>query len=100
MSDHPLSTIMSMDPIFMNHLKTTDDLVFSNGALSRKVKLLIALAFDASHGADQGVKALAQAALKEGATKDEIAEVIRVAYHLNGVGGVYTASQGLKELFL
>jgi alkylhydroperoxidase/carboxymuconolactone decarboxylase family protein YurZ len=42
-----------------------------NGALSRKIKLLIALAFDAAHGAESGVRALALAAQKEGATPEE-----------------------------
>jgi len=98
MNDHPLSTFMKIDPTFMSHLKTADELVFADGALPKKVKLLIALAFDAAHGAAQGVRALAQAAMKEGSTNSEIAEAVRVAYHLCGVGSVYTASQGLKEL--
>ncbi len=97
MADHPLATIMKLDPMFMDHLKKTDDLVFSHGALPTKIKLLIALAFDAAHGASSGVRSLAQSALKEGATKAEIAETIRVAYHLAGVGSVYAASQGLAE---
>jgi alkylhydroperoxidase/carboxymuconolactone decarboxylase family protein YurZ len=44
------------------------------------------------------VKALAHAAMAEGATIEEIAEVLRVAYHLSGVGTLYTASSGLKDL--
>ncbi len=55
--------------------------------------------FDAAHGAVLGVRALAQQAIQEGATKEEIAETIRVAYQLSGVGSVYIASQGLKDLF-
>jgi len=34
-----------------------------------------------------------------GATKEEIGEALRVAYVLSGIGSVYVASQGLKELF-
>jgi AhpD family alkylhydroperoxidase len=82
----------------MDHLNAADDLIYEDGALSRKVKLLIAMAFDAARGAAEGVKALAQAALREGATKEEIAEAIRVAYQLSGVGSVYTAAAGLKDL--
>ncbi len=99
MAEHPLATIMKIDPSFMAHLKTTDDFIYSEGALPRKYKLLIAMAFDAAHGAAQGVRSLAQAALREGATKEEIAETVRVACNLSGVGSVYTASQGLKEIF-
>jgi alkylhydroperoxidase/carboxymuconolactone decarboxylase family protein YurZ len=36
--------------------------------------------------------------MKEGATKEEIAEALRVAYHLSGVGALYTASSGLKDV--
>mgnify|MGYP001568866540 CR=1 FL=1 len=37
-------------------------------------------------------------ALKAGATKEEIAEALRVAFHLSGVGCLYAASFGLKDL--
>jgi alkylhydroperoxidase/carboxymuconolactone decarboxylase family protein YurZ len=96
---HPLETLAKMDPKIMEHLRNADDLIYGNGALPRKIKLLIALAFDAAYGAENGVRSLAAAAMKEGATKEEIAEVLRVAYHLSGVGTLYTASAGLKDLF-
>jgi alkylhydroperoxidase/carboxymuconolactone decarboxylase family protein YurZ len=98
MAEHPLSTIEKLDPILMNHLKEAHNLVFSEGSLPKKYKLIIAMAFDAAHGADKGVRALAQSAMKEGATKEEIAEALRVAYHLAGVGSLYVASTGLKDL--
>ncbi len=99
MAEHPLSTIMNNDPALMELIKKSDDLIYSDGALPKKFKLLIAMAFDAANGAVQGVKSLAQSALKAGATKEEIMETLRVAYQLSGVGSVYTASQGLKDLF-
>ncbi len=88
-----------IDPELMKHLKSADTLVYEDGALPRKIKLLMAMAFDAVNGAAAGVKALAASAMQAGATKQEIAEAIRVAYHLGGIGSVYAASQGLKELF-
>ncbi len=36
--------------------------------------------------------------MKAGATKEEIAEALRVAFHLAGVGSLYAASFGLKDL--
>jgi alkylhydroperoxidase/carboxymuconolactone decarboxylase family protein YurZ len=96
---HPLETLAKIDPQIMEHLRDADDLIYGNGALPRKTKLLIALAFDAAYGAENGVRALATAAIKEGATQEEIAETLRVAYHLSGVGALYTASAGLKDLF-
>jgi alkylhydroperoxidase/carboxymuconolactone decarboxylase family protein YurZ len=91
--------MMKLDPVFMNHLQETNKLVYGEGALPKKTKYLIAMAFDAAHGAVNGVKSLAQSAMREGATKEEIVETLRVAYQLSGVGSIYIASQGLKELF-
>jgi alkylhydroperoxidase/carboxymuconolactone decarboxylase family protein YurZ len=98
MLEHPLSTLEKLDPKMIGHLREVNELIYCPGALPKKYKLLMAMAFDAAFGADQGVKALAGSALKEGATKEEIAEALRVAYHLAGVGTLYTASKGLKEL--
>jgi len=98
MAEHPLSALWKMDPEMADQLKDMEELVYGPGTLPRKVKLLIAMAFDAAHGADMGVRALALAAMKEGATREEIAEALRVAYHLSGVGALYTASSGLKEI--
>jgi alkylhydroperoxidase/carboxymuconolactone decarboxylase family protein YurZ len=96
--ENPLAAMQKLDPKLLEHLKQTEELVYGDGALPKKIKLLMALAFDAAHGAVNGVRALAAQAKAAGATDAEIAETIRVAYHLSGVGSVYVASQGLKEL--
>ena len=98
MAEHPLATMKKLDPEFMKHLEETDALVYADGALPRKVKLLMAMAFDAAEGAAGGVRALAEQAMKAGATKEEIAEALRVAFHLSGVGSLYAASFGLKDI--
>lgn len=98
MAENPLETMHKLDPNFLNHLEATKQLIFADGALSRKVKLLIALAFDAAYGAEGGVQNLATGAVEEGATTEEIAEALRVAYHLSGIGVMYTASRGLKPV--
>lgn len=97
MPQHPLAALESLDPEFMKKVAETNALVYADGALSRKFKLLVALAFDAAHGAEQGVRALGAQALAAGATKAEIAEVLRVAYQLSGVGSLYVAASGLKD---
>jgi alkylhydroperoxidase/carboxymuconolactone decarboxylase family protein YurZ len=89
---------MKHDPDLINHLKETDELIYGAGALPKKFKILMAMAFDAAHGAVPGVKALALAAIREGATTEEIIEALRVAYHLTGVGTLYAASAGLKDV--
>ncbi len=98
MPENPLAPLDKLDPLMREHLKEMSDFIYGPGALPKKFKILIAMAFDAAHGADQGVKALARAAICEGATNEEIAEVLRVAYHLAGVGTLYTACAGLKEV--
>jgi alkylhydroperoxidase/carboxymuconolactone decarboxylase family protein YurZ len=90
--------MQKLDPELMAHLQAANPLIFADGALPRKFKLLVAMAFDAAAGAEGGVRALANAALQAGATREEIAETLRVAYHLTGVGTVYTASRALREL--
>ena len=99
MPDHPLSTMMKLDPELTKHLQDSEEFVYSDGALPRKMKLMIAMAFDAAHGASNGVKSLAAQAMKAGATKEEITEALRVAYLLSGIGSVYVASQALKDVF-
>jgi len=99
MAEHPLKIFEMLDPELLKLVENTRELALADGALPRKFKLLIAMALDASHGAVQGVKALAQAAMDAGATKEEITETIRVAQFVCGVGSVYTAAQALRELF-
>jgi alkylhydroperoxidase/carboxymuconolactone decarboxylase family protein YurZ len=37
--------------------------------------------------------------MKAGATKEEIAETMRVVQYISGVGSVYTAADAFKEIF-
>jgi len=99
MADHPLKVFEKIDPELLKLVQNTNSLALSEGALSRKVKFLMAMALDASQGAVEGVKALAEQAMKVGATKEEIGEAIRVAQYICGVGSVYTAARAFKDMF-
>jgi alkylhydroperoxidase/carboxymuconolactone decarboxylase family protein YurZ len=99
MAEHPLKIFEKIDPELLKLVQHTNSLALSEGALSRKIKFLMAMALDASQGAVEGVKALAAQAMKAGATKEEIAEAIRVAQYICGVGSVYTAARAFKDLF-
>ncbi len=99
MADHPLKIYEKTDPDLRRLVQTTNDFALSDGALPKKFKLLIAMALDAAHGASEGVKSLADQALKAGATKEEIMEAIRVAQYISGVGAVYTAARAFNDLF-
>jgi alkylhydroperoxidase/carboxymuconolactone decarboxylase family protein YurZ len=97
-AEHPLKVYEELDPKLLNLVNNTRDLALADGALPRKVKLLIAMVLDAVHGASEGVQALAREAIKAGATKEEISEALRVAQYICGVGCVYTAARALREV--
>ena len=98
MAEHPLAPLFRLDADLQISPEGIRRLCVSDGALPRKTKFVMAMAFDAAHGADQGVAAFADAAIKAGATKQEILEAVRVAVHLSGIGAAYTASKGLAGL--
>ena len=98
MAEHPLKMIEKLDLELFKNVETAQALALTEGALSRKVKLLMAMALDASHGTVEGVKSLTQQAMKAGATKGEIMETLRVAQYISGVGCVYTAAHAFKDL--
>lgn len=98
MAEDPLNVFVKNDPELIELIKKAEELELSDGALPRKVKLLIALALDAAHGAVGGVNALAKEALAAGATKEEILEAVRVAHFVCGVGSVYVSAHGLHDV--
>lgn len=95
MAPHPLDAIGKIAPELVKTVSQGRQAAFQDGALSAKTKLLVALALDAAHGAENGVASLARQALERGATKEEIAETVAVVHYICGVGAVYTASRGL-----
>ena len=99
MSRDPLKIFEGLDPELLKLVGNTRELALAEGALPKKVKFLMAMALDASHGTVEGVRALAQAAIQAGATKEEIAETVRVSQYISGVGCVYTAAHALEDVF-
>jgi alkylhydroperoxidase/carboxymuconolactone decarboxylase family protein YurZ len=99
MAENPLAILEKIDPQLLKLVRDTNAFALTDGALPRKIKFLIAMALDAAHGTVEGTKALAEQAMKAGATKEEIVETIRVAQYISGVGSVYVAARALKELF-
>ena len=98
MPEHPLKIYEELDPQLLSLVSDTQKLALEDGALPRKIKLLIAMVLDAVNGAAEGVQSLAREAIKAGATREEIAEALRVAQYICGVGCVYTAARALKEV--
>lgn len=99
MPEHPLQVFDKIDPELRKAVEDLRVLALSDGALPKKYKLLIAMALDAAHGASDGVGSLANQAIQAGATKDEIAETLRVALFISGAGSTYTAGRALAGLF-
>jgi alkylhydroperoxidase/carboxymuconolactone decarboxylase family protein YurZ len=99
MPEHPLQVFDQLDPELRKAVEDIRVLALEDGAMPKKYKLLIAMALDAAHGASDGVGGLAKQAMKAGATKEEIAETLRVALFISGVGSTYTAGRALAGLF-
>ncbi|MGL1892236.1 MAG: carboxymuconolactone decarboxylase family protein [Spirochaetaceae bacterium] len=95
---NPLKTVQDLDPELTKIMEDSRLLAFTEGSLDLKTKYLIGLSIDATKGTPEGVRSLAIQALKNGATKDEIKEVIRIVYLINGVSSMYPVSIGLKDL--
>lgn len=98
---NPLACLGNIDPELFKLIEETRKVTFSEqaGGLSRKYKILIAMAIDASHGAAGGVGSLAKQAMAAGATKQEVGDALRVVNMICGVGSMHTAAQGLKDMF-
>ena len=99
MSGNPLDSYKKIDPELIKVFENLQDLAFSEGKLSQKLKFLIAMAIDVDHGALQGAIALGKRAISAGATKEEIIEALRVAYHIGGTAALYTSAMTLQNLF-
>ena len=99
MSSNPIDAYKEFDPKLIEHYEKLQSLSYSEGALSAKFKLLIALAIDVEHGSLQGAIAIGHRAMKMGATKEEIVEALRIAYQIGGNRALFTSAQVLRALF-
>lgn len=91
----PWDLLQEKDPERARLHEELDRLAFSDGRLPRKVKLLMAVAVDATLGAEAGVRNYATRAKEAGATDEEIFEAVRVASLIGGTRGLTTALRGL-----
>jgi len=98
MNRHPLETIQNSDDGLFRLIGDTRDFALGEGEISKKNKLLVALAIDVAKNAEGGIASLAKQALDAGATKGEITEVLRVANYICGVGCIYTAARALDGI--
>lgn len=75
-----------------------DKAIMSDGVLDTKVKELIAVAIAAAIRCDDCIGFHVQAALKSGATREEIAEALSVCVLMQGGPGLMYATHAMKAL--
>ncbi|AAM06525.1 TPA: carboxymuconolactone decarboxylase family protein [Methanosarcina acetivorans] len=93
-----LETLGELDPEFLHKYKRCDHKLLSDGALPAKVKIMIALAVVASKQCERCTVVQMQSALKNGATKEEIMEVMDVIFITSGAPAVAACRDALKLL--
>jgi len=71
--------------------------VANEGPLDDKTRILITMALDALSGASGGVSSLAEQARSAGATAEEIAHALRLAYLVAGMQTLLTGNAAFNE---
>ncbi|MDD2619816.1 MAG: carboxymuconolactone decarboxylase family protein [Syntrophomonadaceae bacterium] len=79
------------DPEYCSQLAEVLEVAAKPEKLDAKTKYLIILALDVLKGAGEGVKVLAKQARDQGASEDEIREVIRLAFYVNSMDVIKTS---------
>jgi alkylhydroperoxidase/carboxymuconolactone decarboxylase family protein YurZ len=84
-------------PDLMKAVGGTRETVLVDGALSLKVKTLMTMLCDALLAHPDGVANIANRARAAGATEEEIAETIGVAFLFGGMPALVTGSNAFKK---
>ena len=73
------------------------DAILPDGALSNKTKTLMTMLCDALLGHDGGVTTIANRARVAGASEEEIAETVGVAFLMGGLPALVTGANAFKK---
>ena len=73
------------------------DAILPNGALSNKTKTLMTMLCDALLGHGGGVTTIANRARAAGASEEEIAETVGVAFLMGGLPALVTGANAFKK---
>ncbi len=71
--------------------------VLVEGALSLKTKTLMTMLCDALLAHPGGVASIAQQARDQGASEEEIAETLAIAFLMGGMPGLVTATNAIRD---
>lgn len=92
-----MSSLLANDPKLAELLTTNREVILADGALSAKVKTLMTMLCDALLAHENGVKVIADRARAMGATEEEIAETIRVAFWMGGLPALVTGVNAFRD---
>jgi alkylhydroperoxidase/carboxymuconolactone decarboxylase family protein YurZ len=81
----------------MKVVSGVQDAALLDGALSHKTKTLMTMLCDALLGHDGGVATIANRARAAGASEEEIAETVGIAFLMGGLPALVTASNAFKK---
>ena len=84
-------------PELMKVVTGTRESILHDGALSNKTKTLLTMLCDALLGHDGGVTTIANRARAAGASEEEIAETVGVAFLMGGLPALVTGSNAFKN---
>jgi AhpD family alkylhydroperoxidase len=84
-----LQVLRENDPVFAESLARTIKEI--DGALDKKTRELVKLGISSVLGQKEGIKIHAQKAQEFGASKEEIAEVVKIVFIASGIPGLYSA---------
>ena len=84
-------------PDLLKHVTAVQDTVTKDGALSLKTKTLMMLLCDALLAHSDGVANIARRARSLGATEEEIAETVGVAFVMGGLPGLVTGANAFRQ---
>ena len=89
--------LKSSAPDVLKAADATRESILSDGALSNKTKTLMTMLCDALLGHGGGVTTIANRARAAGASEEEIAETVGVAFLMGGLPALVTGSNTFKK---
>ena len=92
-----VDTLSKADPKLLEHVNGVREYVITDGALSARVKTLMTMLCDALLAHGDGVYAISQRARALGASDQEIAETVQVAYLMGGLPALVTGCNAFRE---
>ena len=84
-------------PELYEDVSAVRDHVLTDGALPLKVKVLMTMLCDALLAHEEGVKNIADRARAVGATEEEIAETVAVAFVMGGTPALVTGANAFRK---